>query len=60
MLYNLTDGTAVMPIFFRIGRELGNSNLGAFQKAWHSQPTAIQSVKRGEKIIKEKGLKLIG
>jgi hypothetical protein len=33
---------------------------GAFQTAWHFQPTASQSAKRGEKIMKEKQLKVMG
>ena len=41
-------------------RELGISTLELSKKLGISQPTASQSVKRGEKIVKEKGLKLIG
>jgi putative transposase len=41
-------------------RELGISTLELSKKIGISQPTASQSVKRGEKIVKEKGLELIG
>jgi hypothetical protein len=37
-----------------------HQHLGAFQKACISQPAASQSVKRGEKIVNEKELKLMG
>lgn len=41
-------------------RELGISTLELSKKLGISQPTASQSVKRGEKLVKEKGLELIG
>jgi putative transposase len=41
-------------------RDLGISTLELAKKLGVSQPTASQSVKRGEKIIKEKGFKLMG
>jgi len=41
-------------------RELGISALAPSKRLGISQPTASQSVKRGEKIVKEKVLKLIG
>ncbi|MGB5157971.1 hypothetical protein [Desulfobacterium sp. N47] len=41
-------------------RELGLSTLELSKKLGISQPTASQSAKRGEKIVKEKGLKIIG
>ena len=41
-------------------RKLGISTLELSKKLGISQPTASQSVKRGEKIVKEKGLELIG
>ncbi|MFH2043838.1 MAG: transposase, partial [Pseudomonadota bacterium] len=40
-------------------RELGLSTVELSKKLGISQPTASQSIKRGEKIIKEKGLKII-
>ncbi len=41
-------------------RELGISTLALSKRLGISQPTASQSVKRGEKIVKEKELKLMG
>jgi putative transposase len=41
-------------------RELGISTLAFSKKLGISQPTASQWVKRGEKIVREKGLRLIG
>ena len=41
-------------------RELGISTLELSKRLGISQPTASQSVKRGEKIVKEKELKLMG
>ena len=41
-------------------RELGISTLALSQRLGISQPTASQSVKRGEKFVKEKNLKLMG
>ena len=41
-------------------RELGISTLALSKSIVISQATASQSVKRGEKIVKEKNLKLIG
>jgi putative transposase len=41
-------------------RELGISTLELAKRIGVSQPTASQSVKRGEKIVKEKGFKLMG
>jgi predicted DNA binding protein len=41
-------------------RELGISTLELSRKLGISQPTASQSVKRGERIVKEKRLKLMG
>jgi putative transposase len=41
-------------------RDLGISTLELAKRLGVSQPTASQSVKRGEKIIKEKGFKLMG
>jgi putative transposase len=41
-------------------RELGISTLELSRKLGISQPTASQSAKRGERIVKEKGLKLMG
>jgi len=41
-------------------RELGISTLELSKRLAVSQPTASQSVKRGEKIVKEKQLKLMG
>jgi len=41
-------------------RELGVSTLALSKRLGISQPTASQSVKRGEKIVKEKNLKLMG
>jgi putative transposase len=41
-------------------RDLGISTLEPAKRLGVSQPTASQSVKRGEKIIKEMGLKLMG
>jgi predicted DNA binding protein len=40
-------------------RELGISTLELSRKLGISQPTASQSAKRGERIVKEKGLKLM-
>jgi len=40
-------------------RELGLSTLELSKRLGISQPTASQSVKRGEKIVKEKGLKMM-
>ena len=40
-------------------RVLGISTLELSKRLGISQPTASQSVKRGEKIVKEKGLKLM-
>jgi putative transposase len=40
-------------------RELGVNTLELSIRLGISQPTASQSVKRGEKIVKEKGLKLM-
>ena len=40
-------------------RELGISTLELSKRLGISQPTASQSVKRGEKIVKEKDLKLM-
>ena len=40
-------------------RELGISTLELSRKLGISQPTASQSVKRGEKIVNEKGFKLV-
>jgi len=40
-------------------RGLGISTLELSKRFGISQPTASQSVKRGEKIVKEKGLKLL-
>jgi len=40
--------------------ELGISTLALSKNLVISQPTASQSVKRGEKIVKEKELKLMG
>ena len=42
------------------GRELGISTLALSKLLGISQPTASQSVKRGEKIVKEKQLKVMG
>jgi hypothetical protein len=42
-----------------VARELGISTLALSKRLGISQPTASQSVKRGEKIIKEKNLKLL-
>jgi len=41
-------------------RELGISTLELSKRLGISQPTASQSVKRGEKIVKEKQLKVMG
>jgi len=41
-------------------RELGISTLELSKRLGVSQPTASQSVKRGEKIVKEKELKMMG
>jgi len=41
-------------------RELGISTLELSKRLGISQPTASQSVKRGEKVVKEKELKLMG
>ncbi|MGA9478656.1 MAG: hypothetical protein WBV21_12810 [Desulfobacterales bacterium] len=41
-------------------RELGISALTLSKRLGISQPTASQSVKRGEKIVKEKEPKLMG
>ena len=41
-------------------RELGISTLALSKSLGISQPTASQSVKRGEKIVKENELKLMG
>ena len=41
-------------------RELGISTLALSKRLGISQPTASQSVKRGEKIVKEKQLKVTG
>jgi len=41
-------------------RELGISTLELSRKLGISQPTASQSAKRGERIVKEKRLKLMG
>jgi putative transposase len=41
-------------------RELGISTLELAKRIGVSQPTASQSVKRWEKIVKEKGFKLLG
>jgi hypothetical protein len=41
-------------------RELGISTLKLSRKLGISQPTASQSAKRGERIVKEKRLKLMG
>jgi DNA-binding transcriptional LysR family regulator len=41
-------------------RELGISTVALFKRLGISQPTASQSVKRGEKVVKEKALKLMG
>jgi hypothetical protein len=41
-------------------RELGISTLELSRKLGISQPTAGQSAKRGERIVKEKRLKLMG
>ncbi len=41
-------------------RELGIGTLALSKRLGISQPTASQSVKRGEKIVKEKKLKLMG
>jgi putative transposase len=41
-------------------RELGISTLELSRKLGISQPTASQSAKRGERIVKEKSLKLMG
>jgi hypothetical protein len=41
-------------------RDLGISTLELAKRLGVSQPTASQSVKRGEKIIKKLGLKLMG
>jgi len=40
-------------------RELGISTLELSKRLGISQPTASQSVKRGEKIVKEKQLKVL-
>ena len=40
-------------------RELGISTLELSKRLGISQPTASQSVKRGEKIVKEKQLKVM-
>jgi len=41
-------------------RELGIRTLALSKRLGISQPTASQSLKRGEKTVKEKELKLIG
>jgi putative transposase len=41
-------------------RDLGISTLELAKRLGVSQPTASQSVKRGEMIVKEKGLRLMG
>jgi predicted DNA binding protein len=41
-------------------RELGISTLELSKRLGISQPTASQSAKRGEKIVKEKQLKVMG
>jgi putative transposase len=41
-------------------RDLGISTLELARRLGVSQPTASQSVKRGEMIVKEKGLRLMG
>ena len=41
-------------------REFGNTGVELSKRLGVSQPTASQSVKRGEKIVKERGLKLTG
>jgi len=40
-------------------RGLGISTWELSKRPGNSQPTASQSIKRGEKIVKEKGLKLL-
>ena len=45
---------------YRAARELGMSTLELSKRLGISQPTASQSVKPGEKIVNEKGLKLMG
>ena len=45
---------------YRAARELGISTLALSKRPGISQPTASQSVKRGEKIVKEKQLKVTG
>jgi putative transposase len=44
---------------YRAARDLGISTLELAKKLGVSQPTASQSVKRGEMIVKEKGLRLM-
>jgi putative transposase len=41
-------------------RELGISTLELAKRLGVSQPTVSQSVMRGEKLVKEKGFKLVG
>ena len=45
---------------YRAAREIGISTLELSKPPGISQPTASQSVKRGEKIVKEKQLKVMG
>ncbi|MGB5424298.1 MAG: LysR family transcriptional regulator [Desulfobacterales bacterium] len=47
-------------LFYWAAQELGISTAALSKRLGISQPTASQSVKRGENIVKEKGLKLMG
>jgi hypothetical protein len=53
-------GTGIDILIDKAARELGISTLELSKRPVISQPTASRSVKRGEKIVKEKELKLMG